>query len=71
LYEERPFCCISCGKPFATRSIIEKMQHELGQHPMFQSRRARDRLLMCEACRVADVVQDADAMESGIGTQRH
>jgi ferredoxin len=71
LYEEEPFCCISCGRPFATRSVIEKMQHKLGQHPMFQSSRARDRLLMCEECRVADVVQDADAMGGGIDAHRH
>lgn len=71
LHAEEPFCCISCGRPFATRSVIEKMQHKLGRHPMFQSSRARDRLLMCEECRVADVVQDADAMDGGIDALRH
>ena len=71
LYEEEPFCCVACGKPFASRSMIENMQKKLGQHPMFQSRRARDRLLMCEECRVVDVVQDADAMGADMESRQH
>ena len=71
LYEEEPFCCVACGKPFASRSMIENMQKKLGQHPMFQSQRARERLLMCEECRVVDVVQDADAMGADMGSRRH
>lgn len=71
LYEEEPFCCVACGKPFATRSMIETMQKKLGQHPMFQSRRARERLLMCEECRVVDVVQDADAMGADMESRQH
>jgi ferredoxin len=71
LYEEEPFSCISCGKPFASRSMIENMQKKLGQHPMFQSQRSRERLLMCEECRVVDVVQDADAMGADIEVRQH
>ena len=71
LYEEEPFCCVACGKPFASRSMIENMQKKLGQHPMFQSRRARERLLMCEECRVVDVVQDADAMGADMESRQH
>jgi ferredoxin len=71
LYEEEPFCCVACGKPFASRSMIENMQKKLGQHPMFQSQRARDRLLMCEECRVVDVVQDDDAMGADMGSRQH
>ncbi|MCU7818364.1 MAG: 4Fe-4S binding protein [gamma proteobacterium symbiont of Lucinoma myriamae] len=62
LHEEPPFECISCGKPFATASVIETMLVKLQYHSMFQSERARNRLRMCEDCRVVDVVQDADAM---------
>jgi ferredoxin len=71
LYEEEPFCCVACGKPFASRSMIENMQKKLGQHPMFQSQRARDRLLMCEECRVVDVVQDDDAMGADMASRQH
>jgi len=62
LHEEAPFECISCGKPFATASVIETMLVKLQYHSMFQSERARNRLRMCEDCRVVDVVQDEDAM---------
>ena len=62
LHEEAPFECISCGKPFATASIIETMLIKLQHHSMFQSKRARNRLRMCEDCRVIDVIQDEDAM---------
>lgn len=64
LHEEEPFCCIQCGKPFATRSIIDSMTSKLAGHHMFQSERAMQRLMMCEDCRVIDVVQDNDAMHS-------
>ena len=62
LYEEPAFKCISCGKPFATASVIESMLTKLQYHSMFQSERARNRLKMCEDCRVVDVVQDEEAM---------
>jgi ferredoxin len=62
LHEEPPFLCIVCGKPFATRSTVERMLARLEGHWMFQSERPRRRLRMCEDCRVADAVQDADAM---------
>jgi ferredoxin len=64
LYEEAPFCCTACGKPFATRSVIDKMLAKLQGHWMFQNERARNRLTMCDDCRVVDIMQDADAMDS-------
>lgn len=62
LHQDSPFACISCGKPFAPTSVIHKMTFNLRDHYMFQSPRALDRLKMCEDCRVADIVQDPDAM---------
>ena len=62
LHEEEPFCCVSCGKPFGSRRMIDNLQHKLAGHAMFQSERARRRLQMCEDCRVVDVVQDPQAM---------
>ena len=51
LNEEEPFGCIACGKPFATKSMIDKMAETLASHRMFQGD-ALDRLKMCEDCRV-------------------
>ncbi len=69
LHEEEPFLCTSCGKPFATRSVIDNMLHKLQGHYMFQSERARRRLTLCEDCRVIDIVQDQDAMTGGLDDQ--
>jgi ferredoxin len=63
LNEEEPFLCVSCGKPFATQSIINSVMAKLGGHWMYQSERALRRLQMCEDCRVYDVVQDEEAMQ--------
>jgi len=63
LNQDTPFACISCGKPFAPTSVIHKMSFKLKGHHMFQTARALDRLKMCENCRVADIVQDAEAMD--------
>jgi len=54
LYEEQPACCISCGKPFATQSMLKVMAEKLEDHWMFQSEADRRRLEMCEDCRVKD-----------------
>ncbi len=53
--EEQPFRCLSCGKPFATKSMIEKMTEKLKDHWMFDNPDALKRLQMCEDCRVIDV----------------
>lgn len=55
LNEEEPFCCISCGKPFATQSMIGRMTEKLQGHHMFQSDEALRRLKMCGDCRVVDM----------------
>jgi len=67
LHEEPPFNCISCGKPFATLSAINNIMSKLSGHTMFQSDRAKQRLKMCEDCRVIDAVQDVDAMQAALG----
>ncbi len=69
LHEEAPFLCTSCGKPFATRSVIDNMLNKLQGHYMFQTERARRRLTLCEDCRVIDIVQDQDAMNGGADGQ--
>jgi ferredoxin len=62
--EESPFLCVTCGDAFATQSVITSILGRLSEHAMFQSDRAKRRLMMCEDCRVVDVVQDTDAMGS-------
>ncbi|MCB1763613.1 MAG: 4Fe-4S binding protein [Gammaproteobacteria bacterium] len=65
LHEEEPFCCVNCGRPFATRSMINGVLSKLSGHWMYQDDRSRRRVMMCEECRVADVVQDQEAMTKG------
>jgi len=55
LNEEEPFCCESCGTPFGTRSVIERMLENLEGHRMFQDEAQRRRLRMCGDCRVKDM----------------
>jgi ferredoxin len=55
LHEEQPVCCVACGKPFATRSMLDKLTRKLEGHWMFQDEDSRKRLQMCEDCRVRDL----------------
>jgi len=67
LHEEEPANCISCGKPFGTRSTIERIKTRLGgQHHMFQSE-AQIRLIeMCDDCRInAQWNMDDSLLRSG------
>jgi ferredoxin len=51
--EEEPFECIRCGKPFGTRSSIERIVEKLAEkHWMYQDSSAVDRIRMCDDCRV-------------------
>jgi ferredoxin len=59
LHEELPFCCIACGKPFATHRLVEMMTTKLHDHPMFRDAAALRRLQMCGDCRVRDLLGDA------------
>lgn len=52
LKEEEPCHCIRCGKPFGTRSTLEKMLAKLEGHSMFSAPGRLDLLKMCTDCRV-------------------
>jgi ferredoxin len=54
LKEEEPYPCLRCGKPFGTRSTIERVAAKLeGRHWMYKgSARRLDVIKMCEDCRV-------------------
>jgi len=56
LHKEQPFQCIKCSKPFATQSVINKMQEKLSGHSMFQDEASLNRLKMCGDCRVKDMM---------------
>lgn len=58
LQAEAPFHCIQCGKPFATASVIARMDERLVGHWMFKAERERRRLRMCGDCRVADRMRE-------------
>lgn len=60
LNEAEIFACVKCGKPFATRQMIENMLGRLGGHSMFAAPGALERLKMCGDCRVVDLLQNAD-----------
>ena len=62
LKEEEPFDCIACGKPFGTKSSIERVLGKLGgRHWMFQGANARrlDVIKMCADCRVEAVMNES------------
>ena len=54
--EEEPFNCITCGKPFGTKSTVERIVAKLeGNHAMFQNKAQIDVIKMCDDCRVIAV----------------
>lgn len=60
LNESQPFHCISCGKAFGTKHMIENMLGRLSGHSMFE--RNANRLKMCADCRVSDMYSAKDEM---------
>ncbi len=63
LNEESPFQCVSCGKPFATRSMIERMREKLAGHWMYRDNPDQMRRMeMCEECRVKDMFADGGGL---------
>lgn len=60
LNESQPFHCISCGKAFGTKHMIDNMFAKLSAHSMFA--RNAERLKMCADCRVTDMYSAKDEM---------
>jgi ferredoxin len=57
--EEEPFACTGCGKPFGTRSTIERLQARLSSHWMYsgsEGEKRRELLTLCDDCRTERVV---------------
>lgn len=62
---DEAFLCIRCGTPFAARSSIDRIVAALaGQHPMFATPEAADRLRMCDDCRAIDQAKGGPMMRS-------
>jgi ferredoxin len=58
LNETQPFHCVSCGKAFGTRQMVDAMLGRLAGHSMFASADALRRLQMCADCRVVDMMSN-------------
>jgi ferredoxin len=64
--EEQPFHCVRCGKPFGTKSAIEKVTKQLAnKHAMFQSESAIKAIQMCDNCRVVAHFEEKRPMAHG------
>jgi ferredoxin len=61
LKEEEPFNCISCGKPFGTKSTVERVMAKLeSSHWMFKNAPERlEMLKMCDDCRVIAITKQS------------
>ena len=60
LNETQPFPCVSCGKAFGTKLMVEAMVGRLAGHSMFTGGMAIRRLQMCADCRVVDMMKNKD-----------
>jgi len=60
LNETQPFHCVSCGKAFGTRQMVDAMLGRLTGHSMFSRPGALRRLQMCSDCRVVDMMSSKD-----------
>lgn len=67
LNTEEPLDCTRCGKPFGSKSAIEKVIGILqGKNPMFQTSEQMALLKMCENCRVIAMAEtEKDPMTFG------
>jgi ferredoxin len=54
--QTEPFHCVSCGKAFGTKQIVQSMLGRLAGHSMFAGEGALRRLQMCGDCRVVDMM---------------
>lgn len=54
LNQAETFCCVVCGRPFATKAIVDKIVQKLSGHWMYQDDASKQRLFMCGECRARD-----------------
>jgi ferredoxin len=58
LNEAQPFHCVSCGKAFGTKQMVDAMLGRLAGHSMFADGPSLRRLQMCADCRVVDMMSN-------------
>lgn len=58
LLEETAGHCIACGRPFASRRMLDRMSEKLAGHWMYRDEAVLRRLQMCEDCRVKDMFNE-------------
>jgi len=58
LHETQPFHCLSCGKAFGTKQMVDTMMGRLSGHSMFAGGDALRRLQLCADCRVVDMMSN-------------
>jgi hypothetical protein len=67
--QEEPCHCIRCGKPFGTKSSIDRIAAKLsGNHWMFENKAIIDRIYMCGDCRV--IAQSEATLDPYAGPER-
>ncbi|MGH8751760.1 MAG: 4Fe-4S binding protein [Burkholderiales bacterium] len=62
LNEAEVFACVRCGKPFATKQMMDNMLGKLGKHSMYAGAGSLTRLQMCADCRVVDMMQNKNEL---------
>ena len=68
---EEPFHCVSCGKPFGTKSTMERVLARLkGKHAMFQTDAQLRLIQMCDTCRIVTVAEEGDDPFKGAARPR-
>lgn len=61
VFEDEPYPCVSCGKPFGTKRSIEAIVSRLsGKHWMFATDDRTKLIRMCEDCRVETQFKSKD-----------
>jgi ferredoxin len=61
LHAEEPFHCVSCGKPFGTKSTIERVVATLkGRNAMFRTEAQLRLIQMCDTCRVVTLAEEGN-----------
>lgn len=63
MYEEEPFNCVKCGKPFSTQSMMTRVREKLKAHWMYQDEAQIRRLEMCDNCRIEDLYVHSGGMD--------
>ena len=65
LHQDEPLRCSVCGKPFATRAMVDAIARKLTAHWMYQDKSAKERLTMCRDCRIRNYYETSRPTAAG------